>query len=702
MQRRHMLNIVVEKASQLTIDGKKIKKILAGRSRFFLVLVSIALLLAPFTSLTPLIRHSARSQGLGFPSPSNLSAPTSLTKTQGGPSKVYCPYWYLDRNTTSVLEVTNNAGASQTVTPSLLLKGVERVPLDPVTIPSHATKRISLNQALSARSNSGSSPGGEQRWGDGSRIGSIWGSATLQSESVGSISGKILSENPQESLAVHSGFYEGKYGNRILSSMWWLPTRNTVALYAVQNISYSELPVITMLYLDGRVIPGRSVNLPAGSSRLIDLRDLLPDHISRGRLPEVGMVRFIANSESGSLMGRAILFDESRGFSTPLAMRSLSAHSTNTLQMPGAPFGQPNRRLGFPFGTKFTTQLLLTNTSNKALDVMVTLDGRNAAGIPASWDLPVIELAPLGSRVVDLDKARIQSRAPIADGHVGIRLTHTGTVLDLSAEAVTVDQTLRFSFDNEFYDNELVARVYNAVSFNLTGNKNTLLLIKSSSDRVIQFGYKLNYEYQGVVYSYRAALSELKPYELRVVDIKSLRDSRVIDADGRVLPAHVQFGNANIYSNQPIISGDPNYDPVAGVSSSCIGPCCQLVCDPYCDPCVIDPSFCQPQCTDTCTPCRENRDRLQLLCYSAVIICQGAAAVNYNNCVNGCENMAFCRQGDPNYNQEECDRCRGGCLDSFLIASSVCGAVLAICIFGLPECTEYPRYQTKTCDPCSN
>lgn len=300
---------------------------------------------------------------------------------------------------------------------------------------------------------------------------------------------------------------------------------------------------------------------------------------------------------------------------------------------------------------------------------------------------------------MDLDKARIRSRSPIADGYVGVRLRHTGAAIDLSAEAVTVDQNLGFSFDNVFYDNESVARVYHAVSFNLTGDKNTLLLIKNGSDRAIQFGYRLNYEKQGVVYSYKAALSELKPYELKVVNIRSLRDSGVKDAAGRVLPADVQFGNANIYSNQPIIAGDPNYDPVAEISSSCIAPCnnnplpeCGYEVCGSCDPCIIDPTLCgggggQQPCVDECTPCRAGRQRQELLCYSTLIACEAAAAANYNNCINGCENMAFCREGDPNNNPEECDRCKDGCLNSFLIASGACGGGFTICMLLREDCT---------------
>jgi hypothetical protein len=667
-------------------------------ARCLVALVSSALLLVPFTTLTLPVHSFVLSREPGVFSSANSLALATSKNAQAETSSIYGPYWYLDDNTSSVIEVTNNADVSQTVTPSLLLKGIERIQLDPVSLPAHATKRISLNHVLGTRFNGGSGTSREPRWGDGSRNRSWWGSATLQSELIEHLAGKILTENAQESLAVHSGFYQHGGGN--LSATWWLPTSKSVALFALQNASTDAMQVSTVIYLDDRVIAGRNLSLLAGQSRLVDLRELLPEDVAKRRLPETGLVRFVAQGATPALFGRTVIFDEQRGFSVPLAMRDRTARTTNTLQMPGAPFGRLGRSMGFPASTKFTTQLLLTNVSNQPIQVTTTLDGRNAIGLPVSWNLPVIELKPLASRVLDLDNARHQGRSPIADGYAGIRLTHTGSALDLSAEAVTTDQTLKFSFDNEFYDTDLVARIYHAVSFNLTGNKNTLLLVKNSSDRAVQFGYKLNYERQGITYSYKAALAELKPYELKVVDVKTLRDSGVKDANGHVLPPDVQFGNANIYSNQPIVAGDPNFDAVAGISSSCIGPCGEFV-PPYCDPCFLDPSLCPQNCPDTCTPCRESRNNREILCYSVLAGCEAPLAAAYNSCLNGCENMAFCRQGDPNYNQQECDRCRDGCLNTFLIASAGCGAAFGACIITLPDCTGSDKKRSD-CSACSN
>jgi hypothetical protein len=538
-------------------------------------------------------------------------------------------------------------------------------------------------------------------------MGSIWGSAELEGEMVENISAKIVTENPKQSLAVHSGFY--KYAGKSMSSMWWLPTRDSVALFALQNTSYSKVAVNTILYLGGQVIAGRRVILPAGGSSLVDLRELIPQPLSRKQLPEVGMVRFIADGDSAYIMGRTVLFDEQRGFSLPLAMHGVLTQLTNRLQLAGAPIGRPGKKLGFSKKTKFTTQLLMTNTSAKAISVSVTLDGRNSAGEPVSWDMPGVEIGPLESRAVDLNKVRIKSQSPIADGYAGVRLNHTGTGLDLSVEAVTVDQTLRLSFDNALYDNYSAGRVFNAVSFNLKGKKNTLLLIKNTTDATANFGYRLNYEKDGVVQHYSATVSELKPYELRVVDIKSLKDNGVADTNGRVLPADVKFGNANIYSDKPIISGDPNFDAEAGISASCIAlcpsPCAARLCfddnGETCNGCTFDPSLCQqnPNCDLPCRACRARRDRATLACFSALTICEAAATVNFNNAITACENQAFCREDQPTFDPDECNRCKDSALQSFLIATAACSAVFTICMLVREDCTL-----TLDCNqiPCPN
>jgi hypothetical protein len=668
-----------------------------GTSRFFVLFVSMAVLLVPITSPT---RHAATASGISVPF---SKASSHSARQQEGPSTLYSPYWYLDQATKADLEITNNGKVSQAVTPTLLVRGSEHVTLDPVTIPSHATRRISLNKALKSRINVDGDVGGDHRWGDGSRIRSLWGSATIQAESAADISSKILSENPKGSLAVHSGFYE--YGDQSLSTTWWLPTKKSVALLALQNATYRETTVRTLLYLDGRVVSGPSLSLPPGGSRLFDLRELAPKSIAK-KLPRVGSVRFIAEGDSASLLGRAVLFDEQLGFSVPLKMNSLLAHVGNTLQLAGAPFGRPDKRMGFPKSTKFTTQLLLTNTSNKSIDVTVTLDGKSIAGAPVSSDLPVVQIAPFQSLVVDLNVLRTNGRSPIADGYVGVRLTHTGSGVELLAEAITVDQTLRFSFDHTLYDNESLAAVYNAISFNMTGNKNTLLLIKNPSNATVKVGYRLNYESQAVMHSYRSKLSELKPYELGVVDLKALRASRAPDENGQIFPDDVEFGNANIFASHPIISGDPNFDSVAGISSACITECggpfegrerCPFVACEGCTPCEYHPELCSGPCPDTCTLCLILRGEDTLRCIAELAAREALATGIYLAFLHECESQGYCQEDSGVFDPEQCDECKNNGLAAFLALTAASTFLFVECLRDRTDCSTAQR---DDCSPC--
>jgi hypothetical protein len=629
------------------------------------------------------------------------STATRHPSPQEAPSKLYSVYWYLDQDTKSVLQITNRGKASQTVRPTLLVRGTEHVSLDPVAIPAHGTRSINLNKALKSRRNFVDG-GGNHRWADGSRIGSLWGSATLQCESADDISSKILSENPRESLAVHSGFYE--YGSGSLSSMWWLPTKKSVALMALQNGTYREAAVHTLLYFDGRVVSGPRLTLPAGGSRLFDLRDLIPKSGSKN-LPEVGAIRFISEGESSSLFGRVLLFDEGLGFSIPLKMHSLTARLTGSLQLAGAPFGRPDKKMGFPKSARFTTQLLLTNTSQKSIDVTVGLDGKSADGAPASSNLPAFAIPALQSRVVDLDALRINSHSPIADGYAGVRLTHTGSGLDLFAEAITVDRTLTFSFDNALYDSEQLSAVYHAISFDLTGNKDTFLLVKNPSNSTVRFGYRLNYERQSVMQSYTAKLAELKPYELRVIDLRALRDSRIQDADGLILPRDVEFGNATVFANQPIISGDPNFDSEAGISSSCINPCqgdgmfrCAFGNCEDCGPCDWHPEFCSGPCPDTCTVCLIIRGEEIRRCIAELAAREALATGIYLLFLHECDSQGYCQEDSGVFNQEQCDECKNNALAAFIALTAASTFLFVECLRDVSDCSGAQR---ANCSPCN-
>ncbi|HXU36203.1 MAG TPA: hypothetical protein VN937_07540 [Blastocatellia bacterium] len=665
----------------------RIKKLLKGNAKLAVILTLATLVSVPlFPFAAAPVNWQAQAVSFAVHDSRYVAPARVVAKPmQAGPSRVYNPYWYLDKKTTATLEITNNVEANRILTPVLLVRGTERISLAPVTIHPRETVRLSLKDALSSRLNDVPASGDEQRWGNGTRKRSLWGAAVLEGESTSGISSWIISENPKESLSINS-LFDGAAGSAVLlSAMYWRPTATARIFYALQNISDSEMTIHSSIFADGQRINGRRLTVPFGGSLLVDLRELLPNDKASIRLPEVGRVEFIAR---GGMLGRTIIVDDEVGFSVPLMTHGALSRAGNTLQMPGTPFGRPDRKMGFPKKTAFSTNLLLANTSSNPISVTATLDGHGIGGVPVSWDAPIITLAAFESRVVNLEKARVEGHSPVADGHAGVRLVHTGSPSDLLAEAVTVDQTMTFSFYDPFFDDVLDSRVDNAVSFNLSGNKDTLLVIKNSFNQTSHFDYSISYQDAGAVHDYKSALFSLAPYEVRVVDIKALRDGGVIDREGHRLPINVSFGNARIYADRAIlISGDPTFDPVAGTCSSCTNPCpgCTMrFCepDPDCDPCLYDPSLCDPQQSPACTTCCTVK---AAACDASHSQCLIIATGVFAGAVAGCEAGLCATHGEDS---TECIACLAG-------AAAVYTAAIFACDFARDACLA-----NRSCAAC--
>lgn len=449
-------------------------------------------------------------------------------------------------------------------------------------------------------------------------------------------------------------------------------------LFALQNTSDQPVDVATFLYLGGRQVRGQQVALAGNSSRLVELRQLLPASESAAALPETGAVRFVALSTEGYLEGRTVAYDEKTGFSVLLAMHAPMEHRSNQLELPAALVGQPDKQLGFPVQTRFATQLLLTNTTVNKLEVVATLHGRDSAGAQIAWEAPAIALRAYESRVISLRDAHSQSG--LADGYIGLRLTHNGKLMDLLAEAVTLDQTRSLSFYTRFHDRKLLGHSLHNVSFDLAGNKNTLLVLRNVSDQPVGYGYQINYQEGDSFRRYLSPLQELGAQEIKVIDLKALRDDGVPDAEGGRLPKTASFGNLTIFSQQrALIVSEPTFDFVNGLSDT-------TATDVEWDNCLA--------CLDLCRACC---DGAMLACYGVLTTCESAAAVALTGGLNNCENNAFCQSANPNYNEEECNRCKDAVWQTYAIAAGACVGGFYICF----EARDFICAGRNTPDPAN-
>jgi hypothetical protein len=309
--------------------------------------------------------------------------------------------------------------------------------------------------------------------------------------------------------------------------------------------------------------------------------------------------------------GRTVIYDQRTGFSIPLEMRPLLHYRGNVLQLPAALFGKPDEQMELSSRTHFSTRLMLTNASNKAIDVTPTLRGANALGKQIAWDDQAIALGPFESRVVDLEDAHV--RSGIADGYVGVQLAHTGGLVDLMAEAVTTDLSLSLAFYEPFHDGQLLGRGHHGVAFNLAGNRKSSQVIRNITDQPIQYRYRISFQEGGNSGIYLSPLQKLGARGSALLDLDGLRDAP--DAEGRRLPDAVSFGHLTVFSEQKAVA-------VMGVTFDRVGSLALNSIPPPPDGCCTYDCGGGGACPDECSPCCDHESNI---CWRNLAICEGAA-----------------------------------------------------------------------------
>ena len=116
----------------------RIQNGLKANTKLAVILALATLLTVPLFPFTSSVNSQTQAQrpasSMAYNSVSALPARFLTKPSQAQLSRVYNPYWYLDKKTTATLEITNNVDTDRTLTPVLLLRGTERVSLEPVTV----------------------------------------------------------------------------------------------------------------------------------------------------------------------------------------------------------------------------------------------------------------------------------------------------------------------------------------------------------------------------------------------------------------------------------------------------------------------------------------------------------------------------------------------------------------------------------------
>jgi hypothetical protein len=475
----------------------------------------------------------------------------------------YAPYWYVDDATDSFLELKSHFQKSSiSLLPTLTLLDGQRVKVGPVTVPPLATVRVSLKQQLfasqvsfprsSARTKSSDRT---NRWGDGSRPNSLVGAIQLdvispQAATANDFNGWIRIENHVERLGALSMLENPSSAiGTTLEGLWWAPYPETQVYFALQNTTQSQITVqLTLADEKGRQIKTTSLEVAKLGARLINVRELL----SKQLLPQVGSASFGTSAKPGAIVARGRLLQEQMRFSASWKLQEAKtftegpANTQSELHAPAAYFGKLNR-LSHRGEAYLHPHLLLKNVSKRQIAVIGVVYGKDQKGLPTKLNIQPLTLGPNDTVHVDLEQARQKSQSTLGDGPAGLQLSYAGAPTDIVAELLSVDTTGQVVFYDDIRSRFLhQATIQSAISFDLSNDNQSFLIIKNTTNEPRKVDIRLDYN-EGKDH-YDIAMSEIPAQQNAIVDIQDLRDSRVPDVNGRILPPNVTFGGSVIFS----------------------------------------------------------------------------------------------------------------------------------------------------------
>ncbi|HEY7484349.1 MAG TPA: M23 family metallopeptidase [Streptosporangiaceae bacterium] len=494
----------------------------------------------------------------------------------------FAQYWYVDDRTNSYLEVKNHLHAPLALVVRLRLGDGELIELAPFTVEPFATTRIGLREHLLGYFDEPSAEPPERvRWGDGSRPRSLLGNAEVvpiypAEAGAPDFSGWVVIENCDEGLAlVHPCRLPPHSTSNTLDSVWWLPYDTARVYYAVQNTRAVDTAVrVGVFDAAGNELPVATdvLTLPPYGFQLLAL-----DELVAGELDEVGGMRLTwgvdatggpgdgATGDAGTLrpvLARGMLIDESRGFSSPLWLHGFRGEVPNEhaseLHAVGLVFGRLGALLP---GSELMVHphLLLRNVTGREIDVDVTIGGKDQNGHAAEGRIGRSRLAPGSAAHLDLEAERRAVRADVADGPGTLRLTHNGHPTDVVVEMLNVDETGDFClYDRVVSLYEYAVPALTAISFSLTDDRRTFLILKNVTDAAERARVLIDHHDGAQTYEYQV---EVAAQDHVIVDLESLKATRKADLFGNALPANMAFGGCVVVANSPgaIIVSDPTF-----------------------------------------------------------------------------------------------------------------------------------------------
>jgi hypothetical protein len=458
------------------------------------------------------------------------------------PRTQFAPYYTVRDGFQSVLRLNNSTRAGYLVAPTLYSLAGKPAQVPPIHLEAHETKEIDLGRWVAA-------------------LGDEYAAGSIRLDYVGmgfGLGAVVIMMNPGDSLELdvlaqsHQMFKSGR-----LEGLWWAPDENARVQLVVHNTT--EAQVVGNLRLtkaDGSEVKSVALELAAHETHVLNLRELVARDDA-----ELGGISIRHNAAPGSLMAQVFVTQSEIGFSANLPLADPGTFGDSKLEGEGVLIGKENI---VPAAPEFSGHLLLRNASSDPVTVSTTLQRGDF-----QKSLAPVLLQPGDAREIIVPPDSLPDRA----AGTGIEVKHSGPPGSLVGYWLSLDPSRNLVVETPLRSPAPRPGGGGNYPWSLEGDNSAVIYLKNTGS-----------EHGAVVMSilhagdqYTMGFRQVKPGETIALDIRKLRDERVPDVEGQVLPLNLLSGQIQWYwRNGPPMIGRVNQMSLSAAiarNMSC-GSCC--------------------------------------------------------------------------------------------------------------------------------
>jgi hypothetical protein len=431
-------------------------------------------------------------------------------------------YYNLEGGYTSTLTLNNKGTLPLQVNPTVFSLNGTQLELPPITVPATSFIDVNLQTMLGNAGN---------EFGKGS-IKLCYFGMQIQ------LGAQITIKDAAKSISLEEKLLEtGSYNSQWLEGVWYQPSSDAKVKIFLSNTSDQTLNLIARLSRmprkQGQI---ETIELLPHQTKVLDLKQDFSDgqQFANHRLLGFSVKQ---SGAMDALIARVTVSEEATGYSNvtplseaipislPILSQSKSLHGTG-LQL---------EKIG---NEKLEPKIAVRNigTANTIVKAKIFYTLKN--GQKGNVVLPNLNLDSLEMRFFDA-----QNAIDLADSSqiesAGIEITHNGGPGTIIAKVESVSTTRNHSFRVLLWEPVKTKRAASSYPWNLSGNNQTKVYLKNTTDQEQQFTSYLTYN-SGT--KYVLSTNKIAPHQVKVIDVKKVRDSQLPDANGNTLPLNIEQG----------------------------------------------------------------------------------------------------------------------------------------------------------------